>query len=97
MRYHLCRRWLRPCEYRCENFPIESYACAEQLPSTYTPPAPLPAALLAPLARDGGNAGAVDGVDPSGGAANGFCRGPAMKVHLSFQKLARLARLYNIL
>ena len=37
----LRRNWLRPGECRCENFPVESYACAEQLPSSYTPPAPI--------------------------------------------------------
>ena len=71
---------MRPNDYRCENFPIESYACAEQLPSSYTPPAPPPAALPVPLSQDSGNAGAGDAAAASGAAASGFRDEPATQV-----------------
>ena len=45
------RRWLRLGEFRCDNFPIESYACAEQLPSSYVPRAP-PASAPPPSQED---------------------------------------------
>ena len=32
------RRWLRQHDYRCEGYPIESYACVEQLPGSFMPP-----------------------------------------------------------
>ena len=77
----LCRRWLRPGECRCENFPFESYACAEQLPSSYTPPAPAPItpvqpqdAAAGPDAANGDAAGgAIVNDEPASGQAAQVC------------------------
>ena len=71
---------MRPSECRCENFPIESYACAEQLPSSYTPPVPPPAASVVPPSQDDGGIGVASGTDVPMDAANGSHGGPAFQV-----------------
>lgn len=52
------RRWLRPRDYHCEGYPIESYALAEQLPSSYMPPPP---ALSIAASRSAADAGPQQG------------------------------------
>ena len=76
-----CRRWLRPGECRCENFPFESYACAEQLPSSYTPPAPPATTPLLPQdAAIGPDAARGNAAGGGGVVADEAANGRAAKV-----------------